>query len=135
MTVEWDIDKTIADVEAAASSAVVDGAEAIKGNAIKKILTGAKTGRIYRRRGVLHQASAPGEPPANDTGRLVQSGRTEFDKEDIAADVVFGTKYAAALEFGRLDGTIAARPYARPALKEESEKFLEGVEAKIIEVL
>jgi hypothetical protein len=28
------------------------------------------SGRIYRRRGVTHQASAPGEPPAPDTGAL-----------------------------------------------------------------
>lgn len=32
-----------------------------------------KTGRVYRIRGRNHQASAPGEAPANQTGKLVRS--------------------------------------------------------------
>jgi hypothetical protein len=34
-----------------------------------------KTGRFYRFRGILHQASAPGQPPANRTGKLLRSVR------------------------------------------------------------
>lgn len=41
-------------------------------NRIKtNLISGAKTGRIYRRRGIFHQASAPGEYPASDTGDLL----------------------------------------------------------------
>ena len=36
-------------------------------------MLGPHTGRIYRRRGKPHQASAPGEYPAKDTGRLLAS--------------------------------------------------------------
>lgn len=40
----------------------------------KQLITeGPKTGRVYRIRGADHQASAPGEAPANRTGRLVRS--------------------------------------------------------------
>ena len=38
-----------------------------------KIQSPPKTGRIYRHGNVEHQASAPGEAPATDTGNLVNS--------------------------------------------------------------
>lgn len=39
----------------------------------KKIYTGSRTGRVYNFRGQKHIASAPGEPPANRSGRLLNS--------------------------------------------------------------
>ncbi len=39
----------------------------------KLIFNPPKTGRLYMIRGMLHQASAPGEPPANLTGKLRRS--------------------------------------------------------------
>lgn len=46
----------------------------IVGNRTEQLIKqGPKTGRIYRFRGQDHQASAPGEAPANRTGRLVKS--------------------------------------------------------------
>lgn len=131
MTVTWDVDGTIDNVRSAAFRGVADAVEAIKNNAVNKILSGTKSGLIYRRRGVDHQASAPGEAPASDTGRLAQSARTELNPQEISGRVIFSTAYAAALEFGREDGSIAARSYARPALAEEREGFAEGVSAEI----
>ena len=121
MTVEWDVDSIIENVTAASLVGVANGIEAIRANALKKIQEGSKTGRIYKRRSVVHTASAPGEPPASDTGRLVQSGRTELFPEKGFGLVIFSTAYAAALEFGREDGSILPRPYLRPALAEERE--------------
>lgn len=40
---------------------------------VTRLSTGARTGRIYKRRGVYHQASAPGEAPKTDRGGLVSS--------------------------------------------------------------
>jgi hypothetical protein len=40
---------------------------------IRKVSGGDKHGRIYRRGNVVHRASAPGEFPATDHGRLVNS--------------------------------------------------------------
>ncbi len=131
MTVTWDVAGTIDNVRSAAFRGVVAGVEAIKNNAVAKILSGDKSGIIYRRRGVDHQASAPGEAPASDTGRLAQSARTELDPQGISGQVIFSTAYAAAMEFGPEDGSIAARPYARPALAEEREGFAEGVSAEV----
>lgn len=39
-------------------------------------MTGPHSGRLYRRRGRIHKASAPGEYPANDSGRLLKTAKT-----------------------------------------------------------
>lgn len=135
MTVEWDTGALVTDVRKAALQGVSAGIEAVKSNAVEKILSGNKSGIIYRRRGVIHQASAPGEPPANDTGRLVQSARTELDKQAISGAAIFSTAYAAALEFGREDGSIAPRPYARPALEEERAGIEDAIADEVVAVV
>ena len=50
----------------------------VHGVAVKKIMQGPKSGRIYERTkgrnlSTTHQASAPGQPPATDTGVLASS--------------------------------------------------------------
>ena len=98
MTVNWDTDSTIQEVRSAALRGVADGAELIRATAVDKILNDPASGAIYRRRGVEHQASAPGEAPASDTGRLAQSARTELNAAEVSASAIFSTAYAAALE-------------------------------------
>src|SRR5690606_34035352 len=61
------------------------------------------TGRVYRRRGVVHRASAPGEPPAVDTGALRAS--SGLDTVGAAVRVGVGESYAEPLEFGFVAGT------------------------------
>lgn len=76
------------------------------------ILSGPKTGKIYRHGKTIHQASAPGEPPASDTGALVASVYAEPVADELSVVVVVRKAYAAFLEFGtRL---MAARPFVRP---------------------
>lgn len=84
-----------------------------------------KTGRIYRRRGVEHQASAPGEPPASDTGRLIQSGHVEHNAEELSGTATWSTNYAASLEFGT--ARMEPRPYARPALMSKRDEIVATV--------
>lgn len=129
MTVKWDVEKTIRDVRQAAAQGVMLGAESVLSTAISHIQDDPKSGRVYRRRGVSHQASAPGEAPASDTGRLVQSGRTELSQEQLLASVIFSTEYAAALEFGT--PRILPRPYARRSLEEKREEIEANIRAKI----
>lgn len=96
------------------------------------------TGRTYRRGNIVHVASAPGQPPAVDTGRLRASISTNWSSSGFSrgrvggqADsengigqpdqvqgkftVVVGTNtiYAAFQEFGTR--RMAARPFIRPA--------------------
>lgn len=73
----------------------------------------AGTGRQYGR----HTASAPGQPPATDTGRLAASIREDLHVDSRGLVEVIGTDvdYALPLEVGTRD--IAPRPFLRPGLK------------------
>lgn len=135
MTVNWDTDAIIQDVHDATLRGVFEGAELIRATAVNKILNDPASGRVYRRRGVEHQASAPGEAPASDTGRLAQSARTELDTAAVTASAIFSTAYAAALEFGREDGSVEARPYARPSLEEKRAEIQDGITVEILGAL
>ena len=100
-----------------------------------RVARGSRRGRNQRARG-WHQASAPGQPPAADTGRLRASwtlvppprigGATTQDQGFAYVDenrgngtivYVLGTNlvYARALEYGH--GRVAARPYIRATVE------------------
>ncbi len=98
----------------------------ITSEAKRLILTGPKTGKMYG----SHRASAPGEPPANDTGRLVGSIRWEFTGSRLAIRVVAGTEYASFLEFGT--SIMAPRPFLRRAIRETEEQGRSLINAEII---
>jgi HK97 gp10 family phage protein len=115
-------------------AAIVRGtAQNIRTHAVKSIQRGPKTGVTYRKKrggkntdGVLHRASAPGEAPANDTGRL--AGAIKADINGKQAEVVADTEYAAWLEFGTRD--IEPRPFMVPAMEKERpawDRRLNGV--------
>lgn len=107
--------------EKALSNAVKSTALSIRGEAIKSIQRGAKTGDVYskyqpRRE---HRASASGQAPATDTGRLVNSIRSDVSGK--SAEVSANTEYAAALEFGT--SKMEPRPYLVPAMEKERPNF------------
>ncbi|GGB00555.1 hypothetical protein GCM10011491_30940 [Brucella endophytica] len=133
MTVEWDGDSILEKIRKAAMRGVVTGTEGILEEGASLIMDGEKTGRIYRRRSVKHQASAPGQAPATDTGRLVQSGRTEYDTQELSGTVNWSTAYAEALEHG--SENMEPRPYARPALANRKDAIEAAVEDEIKAVL
>lgn len=129
MTVRWDDTAVKAELMAAAGRGAFRTAQAIQKEAVRLLTTGPKTGRIYRRRGVEHQASAPGQPPASDTGRLAGSGTTEAFPAMAKARVTFSTAYARAQERGsayRAAGAGGAEGgYANPAQREIGTQSLE----------
>lgn len=92
----------------------------IVGNGKKRIISGGKSGRIYKsgKKG-SHQASAPGESPANWTGRLLNAIMSEASGAK-AVIVAAQTVYASWLEFGTRK--MAARPFLKPAIDEEAPK-------------
>ncbi len=73
-----------------------------------------KTGRLYTRGKVTHQASAPGESPAMDIGHLANSMRVRRAGRLVRV-IEIGAEYAAPLEFGT--SRMAARPFLGPALE------------------
>jgi len=76
------------------------------------LLSQPGTGRTYQRgKTIEHRASAPGEPPAPDTGRLRASLTTEVlrGSNEVVGILSANTEYAAALELGTEN--MAERPY------------------------
>jgi hypothetical protein len=84
------------------------------------ILTFRRDGKIYSNystggRQTGHIASAPGEPPASDTGMLLASINHKIMVENtVFARVGSDRKYAIYLELGTR--FMAPRPFLRPAL-------------------
>ena len=101
----------------------------IQARAQMAIMNPPKSGRIYRRGNVAHQASAPGEAPATDTGALVNSAYTK-KLADADYETGFTVEYAAALEFGT--AKIEPRPYLRPAVEAVKKAFLDAIK-RIVE--
>lgn len=83
-----------------------------------------KSGRIYSKYGVPHQASAPGEAPAVWSGELYDSFRIRALNQ-YAVQVYSIDPKAELLEYG--GGYVEARPYARPAAERLKGEFLDSV--------
>jgi HK97 gp10 family phage protein len=114
-------DKELADI-------VRGTAQNIRTHAVKSIQRGPKTGVEYQKYkpNRRHRASAPGQAPATDTGRL--AGAIKADINGKKAEVVADTEYAAWLEFGTQD--MEPRPFMVPAMEKERpawERRLNGV--------
>lgn len=131
MTVVWWAGEATAQrMRRAAMKGIVKGCEGVRNEAIRSIQTGPKTGRIYRRRGIEHQASAPGEAPASDTGRLVNSITTNYEPDKLSGTIQFGTEYAPYLEYGTQK--MEPRPFARPALDNQQDNIVAGITDEIV---
>ena len=75
-----------------------------------------------------HQASAPGDAPATDTGHLVNQIAVDAVKEsgrDAYVIVRSQAKYSNALEFGTRH--IEPRPFMAPALQKNADKIVRFV--------
>ena len=109
------------DVRAEVEQAIRRSMIRVQRSAIRKIQRGPKTGAIYQlenpRR--THQASAPGEPPASDTGRLASS--IETLQEGTTGWVFTRLYYGAELEFGT--SKVRPRPWLLPSVEENTEAF------------
>lgn len=103
----------------------------------RRITTGARTGLVYEVNGKMHQASAPGEAPANLSGTLAKSIRfTKItDRLDSAATAGSDLAYATTLEFGGFAefgrSTIYVEP--RPFLLPSFEEAIQQAEKKLKE--
>lgn len=129
MSVTWTAQAAIEAIRRGAMRGVLIGIGYVEAEAVRLVLDTPKSGRIYRRRGVSHQASAPGEAFANDTGRLLNSRTIEPDAGDLSASLVFRTAYAAALEKGTRK--MAPRPYATPALMNKAQAARDAIAREI----
>lgn len=90
---------------------------------IVETLSTAGTGRIYRRGNVEHQASAPNNPPAVDTGNLRQSiaiDTSEINSLKVGVGVTRAAPYAVFLEFGT--ASMSPRRFMLPSVLQYRSK-------------
>ncbi len=91
---------------------------------VEESMTWPKSGRLYPRPGGrIHQASAPGEPPAVDTGKLIKSIQSEMESETIGVVYSDDVEYAPYLEYGTV--RVAPRPFMAPAAEYIRPQFLD----------
>jgi HK97 gp10 family phage protein len=90
-----------------AENLVYDGSVYMAEEMKKSIASGAKSGRRYG----SHTSSAPGQSPANWTGKLLRS--IKIQKTKGMAFVYITAKYAEFLEFGT--SKMRPRPFIIPA--------------------
>lgn len=87
-----------------------------------------KTGRIYTFRGRQHQASAPGESPANRTGRLAKSGGYKV-RGYLEMTIYETAPYAGYLELGTKK--MAPRPHIIRAIRANRRNAIRSIENHI----
>jgi HK97 gp10 family phage protein len=119
------LDKITEDMKKEIATALFVGGLKIEENAKLSIQREVKTGRVYRRRTVTHIASAAGQAPANDTGRLVNSFNVSQSADQMVVAIKSGgatVDYAVSLEYGT--EKMAPRPFMKPAL-EKSRAFIQ----------
>lgn len=127
--------------------AVRDGAPRIVNRAKQGIAKGPKTGKVYTQRFATsksgnvfaygsrppHRASAPGEYPAADTGKLMGSihdpQEVSLTPTHLTIDIDANAAYAAALEFKPPER--GGRPFLSKAAEEEAPAIVADAEARL----
>ncbi|MBL4800146.1 MAG: hypothetical protein JKY50_22335 [Oleispira sp.] len=114
MSIRWN-KKIWSSVRKEVRKQIVKETEAVSTEATRLVLETSKTGNLYHRNTITHQASAPGEPFASDTGNALNLIQTRYEDDYFTGIVNAGAEYAAALEFGT--EKMEPRPTMRPALE------------------
>lgn len=110
----------------------------IHGIAVKSIYAGGKTGKIYTRGRKTHQASAPGQAPANDSGHLgsnIRIASLKSQKPDQPAMVASNAKYSRPLEEGSRGRKGRPPTKARPFMKPAFDKVVPDLRKKLQETV
>jgi HK97 gp10 family phage protein len=113
------------------AAAVQKATADVRTQAVVEIVSGEKTGRVYMKgkyKDRKHQASAPDETPANDTGNLIASIFYGMEN-DLSGRVVVSAKYGLYLEVGT--ARMAPRPFLSPALAHVEPSFIADCAAAI----
>lgn len=94
----------------------------ISNDAKSSIARGAKTGKIYKRKNITHQASAPGQAPATDTGNLISNINVDTSEQtNFIYYVISRAPYSKVLEYG--GSKMAPRPFLHPAVVRNKDKI------------
>lgn len=101
----------------------------LKTEEARRVTRAAERGRKVATRPLrgigIHRASAPGDPPAVDTGHLrrsMQVDASRLNQQQPTARIGTNVEYARGLEYGTR--SIAPRPYFRPSVPKARPKVL-----------
>jgi HK97 gp10 family phage protein len=112
------LDSVMKQIDETVKARMNEAVNTVRNHAVET-LSGSRSGKTYRVPGtkVTYTASAPGEPPAVQTGELRQSISTEIEGEgrDIVGMVGTDKKQGLMTEFGTRN--MAPRPWLRPSFE------------------
>ena len=99
---------------------LVEIANKVRSRIILSMQQTTKANWFYMRGKKKHHPSAPGHPPAIDSGELIRS--ITFDARNLQVEIgaTTGAPYAEVLETGNKKGTLKARPWLQPAIDAET---------------
>ena len=120
------MDKLEKDMEIPFQEIVKGGGQLIRGEAIKSIQSGGKSGVMYQKYNPRreHRASAPGQAPASDTGNLVSKIIVKQKTKNVV-NVESNADYSAFLEYGT--SKMEARPFMLPAFEKSKKPIINAV--------
>lgn len=110
-----------------AKEAVKDSTDIVHKEVRRLVLDTPKTGKIrtHKITGEPHQASAPGETYASETGNALANTRKYVENNGMTGKVTSEAEYAYALEI------TMNRPALRPALSNKQKEISKKFEKKI----
>lgn len=109
------------------------GANDIRNTTITEMQTGPKTGKIYKKKSVTHQASAPGQYPAVDSGELLRSIMFDVRSMEVEVGSKAGAPYAEYLEFGTKK--MKARPWLDPSVEKHRQNIIDATGFEVSETI
>ncbi len=119
----WNGDKILLDVKVKTSKNLMKACLFLE-REIKISMKAKGTGIKWP--GSSYTSSAPGEPPATQTGTLIRSMTSEVEK--LVGRVGTNLKYGLYLEIGTKN--IVPRPYLRPAFEKKKDKIAEIISGR-----
>jgi hypothetical protein len=124
------IAKLSADIGPHLTKAAVQGARLVQSRVIKSIKTRSQGEEVERQHPGQapydHTASRPGDAPNTDTGELIRGIQVEITPSAVFVGVEASQDAKAmGLEFGTMDGRLAARPFLFPAFEASKSEIVE----------
>lgn len=121
--IENNVDTILVKLQQNLKTKMEDATMAVRNKSLE-VLSGTRSGRTYVIPGtkVTYTASAPGEPPAVQTGRLRQSIATEISNDGMVGKVGTTLDYGRELEQGR--SNMAPRPWLKPSFEQSENEVI-----------
>ena len=114
---------------------LTSGAHLVRNTIILEMQKDNKTGHKYKKKSVIHQASAPGQYPAVDSGELLTSIFFDVVESKLQVEIgnLIGAPYGEFLEFGT--SKMEPRPWLEPSVELHEDKIMKDMGEKSFEVI